>query len=68
MPNYPLLLRPVSKEIIWGGTRLKNDYGKTAPFDKIAESWELTVRPDEKSIITIPSNSASIEYCLLWYN
>ena len=51
MPNYPLLLRPVSKEIIWGGSRLKDDYGKTAPFEKIAESWELTVRPGEKSII-----------------
>ncbi len=51
MPNYPLLLRPVSKEIIWGGSRLKSDYGKSAPFEKIAESWELTVRPDENSII-----------------
>ena len=51
MPNYPILLRPVSKEIIWGGSKLKNDYGKSAPFDKIAESWELTVRPDENSVI-----------------
>lgn len=51
MPNYPILLRPVSKEIIWGGTKLKQDYGKSAPFEKIAESWELSVRPDENSVI-----------------
>ncbi len=44
MVKYPMLLTPVPKEIIWGGDRLKKEYGKTAPFDKIAESWELSVR------------------------
>ena len=44
-------MRPVSKEILWGGDKLKKEYAKTAPFEKIAESWELTVRPGEKSII-----------------
>lgn len=51
MKKYPLLMRPVSKEILWGGDKLKKDYAKTAPFDKIAESWELTVRNDGMSII-----------------
>ena len=51
MKKYPFLLRPVSKEIIWGGDRLKREYGKTAPFDKIAESWELTVRENEMCVI-----------------
>lgn len=51
MKKYPLLLRPVSKEIIWGGDRLRREYGKTAPFDKIAESWELTVREKEMCVI-----------------
>lgn len=46
MKAYPMKLVPVSKEIIWGGERLKKSYHKTAPFEKIAESWELTVRPD----------------------
>ena len=45
--KYPMLMIPVSKEIIWGGDVLKKEYGKTAPFDKIAESWELTVRENE---------------------
>ncbi len=48
---YPLKLRSVSKEIIWGGNRLKTEYGKTADFDKIAESWELTVRYDGMNTI-----------------
>ncbi len=46
MERYPLYLVPVSKENLWGGHRLKDAYGKTAPFEKLAESWELTVRPD----------------------
>lgn len=49
--KYPMKLRSVPKEIIWGGDKLKQSYGKTASFDKIAESWELTVREDGMSII-----------------
>ena len=48
---YPLLLHPIPKEILWGGNRLKEHYGKSAPFARIAESWELTVRQDAMSTI-----------------
>ncbi len=51
MKRYPLSLLPVSREILWGGRRLKDAYGKSAPFEKLAESWELTVRPDGQSRI-----------------
>lgn len=51
MKKYPMLLTPVSKEIIWGGNRLKSEYGKKAPFENIAESWELTVRDDGMNTI-----------------
>lgn len=51
MKKYPLLLRPVSKEIMWGGNLLKREYNKTAPFENIAESWELTVRENEMCVI-----------------
>ena len=51
MKKYAMLMTPVSKEIIWGGDKLKKEYGKTAPFDKIAESWELTVRDGEMCVI-----------------
>lgn len=51
LKKYPMKLRPVTKEILWGGDRLKQRYHKQAPFDKLAESWELTVRPDGMSVI-----------------
>lgn len=51
MEKYAMLMTPVSKEIIWGGEKLRREYGKTAPFEKIAESWELTVRDGEMCVI-----------------
>lgn len=47
----PLVLKPVLKDIIWGGTRLSTEYGKAEPGKKIAESWELTSRNDGDNII-----------------
>lgn len=51
MNLYPLKLAPAVKEILWGGSKLKTAYGKSASFDKLAESWELTVRPDGMNVI-----------------
>lgn len=51
MIKYPLKLRPVCKDIIWGGDKLRADYGKVSDSPRIAESWELTVRPDGMSVI-----------------
>lgn len=48
----PLKLKPVTKQIIWGGTRLAREYGKGVPGEKIAESWELTCRDDGDNIIS----------------
>lgn len=48
----PLKFVPVTKQIIWGGTRLSREYGKGAPGEKIAESWELTCRDDGDNIIS----------------
>ena len=44
MKRYPLKLVGIPKSAIWGGSRLKTEYKKTADFDPIAESWELSVR------------------------
>ncbi len=49
--SYPLKLAPVCKEIIWGGTRLKTEYAKKCDLEKLAESWELTVRQDGMNVI-----------------
>ncbi|MGM9653473.1 MAG: type I phosphomannose isomerase catalytic subunit [Eubacteriales bacterium] len=59
---YPLRLVPVSKEILWGGHKLKDRYHKTAPFDKLAESWELSVRPQEMNRIADgPASDLTLE-------
>ena len=48
MKLYPLCLCGVTKSPIWGGRRLLDDWGKRAETDTIGESWELTVRKNEK--------------------
>lgn len=50
--SYPLKLGPVFKETIWGGERLKTEFHKQSSLERIAESWELTCRPDAMSMIT----------------
>ena len=47
----PLKMRPSYKEYIWGGDRLKKEYGKTDAPDITAESWELACHPDGASIV-----------------
>lgn len=48
---YPLKLSPVFRDYIWGGTRLRDDFGKNCDFERIAESWELSCRDDGCSVI-----------------
>ncbi len=53
MNFYPLKFKPIYKELIWGGHKLRNILGKDFPADKkIGESWELADLPNDKSIIT----------------
>jgi mannose-6-phosphate isomerase len=39
-------LNPVFKDYIWGGTRLKSDFGFDSGFDKTAEAWMLACHKD----------------------
>lgn len=48
---YPLILEPAFKDYIWGGTRLRDDFGKKCDLPKIAESWELSCHKDGMSVI-----------------
>lgn len=41
-----LLLTPACKDYLWGGTLLKERYGKGGELDIVAESWELSTHPD----------------------
>lgn len=49
--RYPFRLSSVTKSPIWGGTRLLRDWGKKSEAATVGESWELTVRRKEKSVI-----------------
>lgn len=44
-------LEPAYKNYIWGGTRLNSAFGKHSPFEKTAESWELSCHMDGLSVV-----------------
>lgn len=46
MTYTPMKLHPCYKEYLWGGTRLKTEYGKADAPEVTAESWELAAHPD----------------------
>src|SRR5689334_2002401 len=49
---YPLTFSPIFKERVWGGRKLENLYGKRLPPEKpIGESWEISDRPGDVSMI-----------------
>lgn len=48
----PILLDPVCKDIIWGGERLSREFSKGEFVgQRIAETWELTVRENEVNTV-----------------
>ena len=47
----PLKLKPAFQNYIWGGTRLRDEFGKRCDYDKIAESWELSCHPAGQAVI-----------------
>ncbi len=44
-------LSPAGKDYLWGGTRLKNEYGKSIDMTPLAETWECSVHPDGPSTV-----------------
>jgi mannose-6-phosphate isomerase len=49
---YPLKFHPIFKERIWGGRKLQSLYNKSLPPDiPVGESWEISDRPDDTSVI-----------------
>ena len=50
---YPLTFQPIFKERIWGGRELERLFGKALPPGApIGESWEITDRAGDTSVIT----------------
>jgi mannose-6-phosphate isomerase len=49
---YPLTFLPIFKERVWGGCELERLYGKNLPPSQpIGESWEISDRPGDASVI-----------------
>lgn len=44
-------LIPTGKDYLWGGTRLRDEYGKKIDMTLLAESWECSVHPDGPSFV-----------------
>lgn len=42
-------LTPAFKDYLWGGTKLREVYGKPCNYEKVAESWELSTHPAGQS-------------------
>src|SRR4029077_4063759 len=53
IPLYPLTFQPIFKERVWGGLALERRYKKNLPPKvPIGESWEISDRPGDVSVIT----------------
>ncbi len=52
MKPYPLKFKPIFKQRIWGGQKLREVFNKDIPpLEKTGESWELADLPNDKSVI-----------------
>ena len=52
MTLYPLTFHPIFKERVWGGRNLERLYQKALPPEiPIGESWEISDRPGDASVI-----------------
>ncbi len=48
---YPLLLKPPIKDYLWGGTKLKTNFGFETEKEIAAESWMLSCHMDGMNIV-----------------
>ena len=43
--SQPLFLQSVMQEKIWGGTRLRDEFGYEIPSDHVGEYWAISAHP-----------------------
>ncbi|BAM23959.1 mannose-6-phosphate isomerase [Streptococcus intermedius JTH08] len=51
MMSEPLFLQSVMHEKIWGGTKLRDEFGYEIPSDKVGEYWAISAHPHGVSTI-----------------
>ncbi len=47
--RIPWKLLPAGKDYLWGGTRLREEFGKQIDLTPLAETWECSTHPDGQS-------------------
>lgn len=57
----PLLLKPIFKEIVWGGNNLSEMYNYKSDLNNIAEAWVLCAREDGDNVIA-NGDSAGVSF------
>ena len=48
----PIKLVPAVKDYIWGGTRLREEYGVESSLERQAEAWVLSCHKDGESVVS----------------
>lgn len=72
MKPYPFIFRPLFKERIWGGTKLKKIFNCTGIQENIGEAWVISDHPNGKSVIvngefTGRTLSDLLQICPEWF-
>ena len=49
--NNIIFMEPVYKDYIWGGNKIKDELKKDTPFEKTAESWEISANKNGDCVI-----------------
>lgn len=47
-----IFLQPVFKEMIWGGNRLRTDFGYEIPCENTGECWAIAAHPNGDCVVT----------------
>ena len=58
-------LTPSCKDYLWGGSRLRTDFGVQSDLDPLAEAWVLSCHPDGPSYL--PDGTTLADYACLLY-
>jgi mannose-6-phosphate isomerase class I len=56
--NTPFILSPASKDYLWGGSRLNDDFNFGLPAYPLAEAWVCSTHPDGPS--SVPAYSCTL--------
>lgn len=49
--RLPFLLTPATKDYMWGGRKLRDDFNKNIDFFPLAETWECSTHVDGQSMV-----------------